>query len=356
MKYYLLEEYGNAASRTHIYGNNAKKAVERAKDHIANIVQAKREEVILTSGATESDNLAILGLAEYGKESGKKHVISTQIEHKAVLEPLAFLETQGFEVTLVSPTSGGWVEPEAIQNALQDDTLLVSVMHANNETGVIQPLDQVADVIKDHSCYFHTDAAQGYGKELQLLTNQRIDMISISGHKVYAPKGIGALICRRKNYKLPPLQPLMYGGGHQRGLRPGTLPVHLIVGLGKAAELAAKESQQWANKCKAFKDQLLKELEPLKPTINGDLEQTMPNAVNLSFEGLDSEAVILALKDEVAISNGSACTSSSYEPSHVLKAMGYQDSRILSALRWSWSFFTEEPDWEKIRRELNQMY
>jgi len=350
--HYMAVEFGNAGSTSHEYGLRAKQAVERARDAVAAVVGASRDEVIFTSGATESNNLAILGLAPHGEKAGRRHIVSTQIEHKAVLEPLGHLAERGFEVTLVPPNHGGWVEPNAVRTAIRPDTLMVSVMHVNNETGVIQPLDEIAGVLGDHPAYFHTDAAQGFGKELRLLRNPRIDLISVSGHKLYAPKGVGALITRRREFKRPPLKPLMYGGGQEHGLRPGTLPVHLIAGLGKAAELAFAEHESRAKVCRRLNQQLMAALADLHPTINGDPGRTLPHVVNLSFPGLDSDAVMVALKDSAALSNGSACTSHSYEPSHVLRAMELDDDRISSALRWSWCHMIEDAPWECIVDEI----
>ncbi len=345
---YMAVEFGNAGSRTHEYGTRAKQAVERARDQVAAVVSAKREEVIFTSGATESNNLAIIGLAEHGEQTGRKHIISTQIEHKAVLEPFEYLARRGFDVTLVPPTSGGWVDPSAVRGALQPDTLLVSVMHVNNETGVLQPLTEIAEVLSNHDAYFHVDAAQGFGKDIPTLQNARIDLISISGHKIYAPKGIGALIARRRHFERLPLKPLLHGGGQERGLRPGTLPVPLVVGLGLAAELAMREAPTRATICQRFREELLTALQPLKPIIHGAQGRTMSHVINLSFPSIDSEAVMLALKGLVAISNGSACTSASYAPSHVLKAMNLPDEQIHGALRWAWCYSTPRPDWHKI--------
>lgn len=345
---YLGEEFGNAGSRTHDYGTRAKQAVQNARDRIAEVVKANRDEIIFTSGATESNNIAILGLAKYGEESGKKHIISTEIEHKAVLEPLDYLSKNGFQITLIPPNSGGFLEAEKVQKALRDDTLLVSVMHVNNETGVIQPITEIAERLKNHTAYFHVDAAQGFGKDIETLQNPHIDLISISGHKIYGPKGIGAIVTRRRGYKRAPLKPLMYGGGQEKGLRPGTLPVHLIVGLGHAAESAVKYYAARFHTCKTFKDKLLKGLDQVDHIINGDQEMALPNVLSVAFLGVDSEAVIVALKDKIAISNGSACTSQSYEPSHVLKAMNADDSVIQSTVRLSWCHMTEEVDWDEI--------
>lgn len=342
---YLQIEFGNAGSRTHEYGARAKQAVQHAREQVGEVVNASREEIIFTSGATESNNLAILGLAEYGEKIDRKHIISTAIEHKAVLEPLEVLAKKGFDVTLLPPTLGGWIDPEVVNNALRKDTLLVSVMHANNETGVVQPIAEIADVLSDHPAYFHVDAAQGFGKDIKTLQNQRIDFISISGHKIYGPKGVGALVTRRRGYDRAPLSPLLFGGGQERGLRPGTLPVPLVVGLGLAAELALKNHSKREKACRAFRDRALKALAPLSPLVNGEQARMLSHVLNLSFPGLDSEAVMVALKDLVAISNGSACTSHSYQPSHVLKAMGLSSEQIEGAIRISWCHLTEDPDW-----------
>ncbi|HEY0077871.1 MAG TPA: cysteine desulfurase DndA [Pyrinomonadaceae bacterium] len=352
---YLKIEFGNAGSRTHEYGARANQAVQRARDQVAEVVSASREEVVFTSGATESNNLVVLGLAEFGEKTGHKHIVSTAIEHKAVLEPLEALSKRGFEVTLLPPTSEGWVDPDSVSNALRDDTLLVSIMHANNETGVVQPLTEIADGLASHSAYFHVDAAQGFGKDIKTLQNPRIDFISVSGHKIYGPKGIGALITRRRGYKRAPLSPLLFGGGQERGLRPGTLPVPLIVGLGLAAELALKNHSKREKACRALRDRALKALSPLSPLINGEEARTLPHVLNLSFPGLDSEAVMVALKDLVAVSNGSACTSHSYQPSHVLKAMGLSTERIEGAIRISWCHMTEEIDWSGVAKIVKSL-
>lgn len=353
--HYLVEEYGNAGSRTHDYGSRAKQAVHKVRNQIAKVVNAQPEEVIFTSGATESNNMVILGLAEYGLKTGKKHIISTQIEHKAILEPLQAMEKQGFEITLIAPNLKGVIEAESIHQVLRDDTLLVSVMQVNNETGVSQPIAQIAELLANHPAYFHTDAAQGFGKVLVSLQHPRLDLISISGHKLYAPKGIGALIARRRDLQRPPLKPLMYGGGQERGLRPGTLPVALIAGLGLASELALKNHEKWAEICKGFKTRLLSAFAPLNPIINGDSDLTLPHVVNLSIPGLDSEAMIVTTKDLIAISNGSACTSKKYEPSHVLSAMQLPEEVIDSALRISWCHLTEEPNWDEVIATIQRM-
>lgn len=353
---YLAEEYGNAGSRTHEFGARAKQAVQRARDQIAALVRAERDEVIFTSGATESNNLAILGLAAHGEKTGRRHIVSSMIEHKAVLEPLAALQGRGFEVSLVPPTSGGWIDPDAVRESLRADTLLVSVMHVNNETGVSQPIADICSELRDHPAYLHVDAAQGFGKDIATLQNGRIDLISISGHKLYAPKGVGALVCRRREFDRVPLTPLFFGGGQERGLRPGTLPVALIVGLGLAAELASQEGAKWMRACQEFRARAVAGLAPLHPEFNGDQERTLPHVINLSLPDLDSEAVMVALKDVVAVSNGSACTSASYQPSHVLKAMGLDDARIKGAIRFSWCHMTPDVDWHEVVKSVERLH
>lgn len=350
---FLVEEFGNSGSRTHEYGTRARQAVQKARDQIASLVKAKREEVLFTSGATESNNIAILGLAEYAAAKGLKHIVTSAIEHKAVLEPIRHLEGEGFKVTYLKPNSDGAIDACQLKENICDSTFLVSIMHVNNETGVIQPIEECAEALKGHKAFFHTDAAQGFGKEILALLNPRIDLISISGHKIYAPKGIGALIARRRGFHSPPLAPIMYGGGQERGIRPGTLPVHLIVGLGKAAELAEKNCESRKQQCQAIKDEALKHLLPLRPKVNG--AHAVPHTLNISFPGVDSEAVMLVLKDLVAISNGSACTSKNYEPSHVLKAMGNTDSEAQEALRFSWCHMTAMPDWREIADRIKGM-
>jgi cysteine desulfurase len=353
--HYMSEEFGNAGSRTHESGVRAKQAVERARGQLAAVVNAQANEVVFTSGATESNNLALLGLAAYGEGEGRRHVVSTQIEHKAVLEPLEALRRRGFEVTLVPPTHGGWVEPDRIAQAVRGDTLVVSVMHVNNETGVVQPIAEIADRLASHPAFFHVDAAQGFGKDLTPLRSKRVDLISVSGHKVYGPKGVGALIARRRGVERLPLSPLLFGGGQERGLRPGTLPVPLIVGLGLAAELAVKENGKRRAACEAYGRRVLSVLKALGAIQNGDPDRTLPHVVNVSIPGLDSEAIMVALKGVVEVSNGSACTSQSYEPSHVLSAMGLDSHRISGALRLSWFHGTEEADWEETTRRVRRL-
>lgn len=353
--HYLTDEFGNEGSRTHEYGARAKQAVQRARDQVGAVVGVKRDEVIFTSGATESNNLAILGLRAAGHATGRKHLITTAIEHKAVLEPFEALERDGFEVTRLAVGAGGYVEPDALKAALRDDTLLVSIMQANNETGVLQPLKELASVLEGHPAYFHTDAAQGFGKDLESLRDPRIDMISVSGHKVFAPKGVGALITRRRGYERVPLKPLVYGGGQERGLRPGTLPVALIVALGEAAELAVRDNSARLARCKAIREVALGAFSGLNFKLTGEQTRLMPHVLNVSFRGLDSEALIVALKDLVAISNGSACTSASYTPSHVLKAMGMTDDEANACVRISWCHITPDVDWAAVAERIRML-
>ena len=292
---YLRDEFGNSGSRTHEFGIRANRAVEAARREIAEVVGCDPAEVVITSGATESNNLAILGLAAHGRALDRNHIVVSAIEHKAVLEPVEHLTLQGFEVSLVSPGPTGRVSADDVIAATRPDTLLVSIMHANNETGVIQPIEEIFDCINDAEVLRHTDAAQTFGKEIASLRSAKADLISISGHKIFGPKGVGALICRRRNGVRLPLQPLMYGGGQERGLRPGTMPVALAVGLGTAARLALRDHENRVKKCREFRQSLLKGLAPLTPTIHGDQDNSLPHVVNLSFSDIDSEAVILAL-------------------------------------------------------------
>ena len=353
--YYLTSEFGNEGSRTHEFGARAKQAVQKARDQVAAVVSAKRDEVIFTSGATESNNLAVLGLQEAGQKQGKLHVITSSIEHKAILEPFGVLGRNGFEVTQLPVGAVGFVDPEAVRAALRQDTFLISVMQVNNETGVRQPIEAIAKVLKNHTAYFHTDAAQGFGKDLAPLRNPRIDLISISGHKIYAPKGIGALILRRRGYDIPPLRPLVYGGGQERGLRPGTLPVALIAALGAAAEISVRDNDKRLLSCQKIREKAITALASLQPKLTGDQSLVMDHVINLAFPGFDSEALMLALKDIVAISNGSACTSSSYAPSHVLKAMGMDDGEANACVRISWCHMTPEIDWNAIADRIRAL-
>ncbi len=349
---FFEEEYGNEGSRTHAFGARAKEAVEKAREQIAILVDAKPEEVVFTSGATESNNLAILGLAHWGRQHGKTHIISTRIEHKAVLEPIEHLAKEGFEVDLVAPNKQGRVEMEKITRLLRPTTMLVSVMHANNETGVIQPIGELTEALAHHSAWFHVDAAQTFGKLIPELRHHRIDLISASGHKIYGPKGVGVLVVRHRGRHKVPLAPLIFGGGQEHGLRPGTLPVPLVVGLGKAAEIAGKDHAARETKCREFREKFLQAIAPLGPRVHGEEGQVLPHTVNASFPKLSAEEVMLRLKDVVAVSNGSACTSASFQPSHVLKAMHLGKEEVVGAVRFSWCHLTPEPDWKGLVEKL----
>ncbi len=346
---------GNAGSRTHEYGLAAKLAVEKAREQVASVVQARSDEVIFTSGATESNNISLVGLAEHGEKIGKRHIVSTAIEHKAVLEPLEILELRGFEVTLVKPNISGVVEPDAIKDALRSDTLVVSVMHVNNETGVRQPIPEIAEHLQGVDAYFHIDAAQGFGKIINDLCNKRIDLISVTSHKLYGPIGVGALIARNRGYRRPPLKPLVYGGGQERGLRPGTIPVALVAGFGLSAELAELYSDERREKCMAIREKALNALGSLDVQFHGDQKRVLPHVLNFSIPGLDSEAVMLALKGVLAISNGSACTSQNYTPSHVLIAMGLREEEVAGAVRLSWCHLTDEIDWLQVTERITSL-
>lgn len=355
MQRFTIEEYGNAGSRTHEYGNRAKQAVQLARDQIASALRVGRDEVVFTSGATESNNLSILGLAPHGEQHGRLHIITGATEHKAVLEPVDSLEQRGFCVTILAPTAGGYVDPDALKNALRPDTLLVSLTHVNNETGVEQPLGEYCRILNDHHAFFHVDAAQGFGKNNEPLRNQRVDLLSVSGHKIYGPKGVGALITRRRGNERPPLTPLLFGGGQEWGLRPGTLPVPLVAGLGLAAELADRHSSDRAATCRAFRERALAGLAPLGIEFNGDQDRVLPHTLNIAVAGLDAEAFMLATKRLISISNGSACTSHSYQPSHVLKAMGLSDERIQSSVRFSWCHMTPPVNWVEVADAVNRV-
>jgi cysteine desulfurase len=353
---YLGEDFGNAGSRTHAFGSHAAQAVEAARAAVASLAQSRPEEVLFTSGATEANNLALLGLASVGESTGRKHVLTTAIEHKAVLEPLEYLaEHQGFDLEVLPSTSDGSVDPVALERSLREDTLLVSTMHANNETGVILPLGEYADVLSDHPAYWHVDAAQTFGKVAIGPELDRVDMLSISAHKVYGPKGVGALVARKRGYDPIPLEPLMWGGGQERGLRPGTLPVALIAGFGEAIRLAATEMAERQDRCSSIRAEAVAALGPLGYEMNGGPDQMLPHVLNISVPGVDAEAAIMMLKDVAAISNGSACTSSTYEPSHVLTAMGFDSDRIAGALRISWSHDSMAVDWHAIAGRLSAL-
>lgn len=350
MRRFFEDEFGNAGSRTHGWGMRARAAVERARDHVAAVIGVSRGDVVFTSGATESNNLGILGLTHAVGKGGS--IVSTAIEHRAVLEPLQALERRGGRLTLVRPEPSGVVDPARVLEAVTDDTRLVSVMHVNNETGAIQPIEAIAEGLACSQAYFHVDAAQSFARDVPGLRHSRIDLISASAHKIMGPKGVGALIVRRRGQERPPLHPLMFGGGQERGLRPGTLPVPLVVGFGLVCELAVSEAGARAHRCAAFRDALMRGLAPLEPVVNGDPPRLVPYIVNLSFPGVDAEVAMDVWHDLVAVSNGAACTTQTQTCSHVLEAMRVRGWRADGAIRFSWCADTPEPDWLAMVRAL----
>lgn len=352
MKEWYLGPPANSGSRTHVYGQRAKDAVESARAQVAEVVAGMPEEIIFTSGATESNNLAILGLAAHGEATGKKHIVSTAIEHKAVLEPLQFLAKKGFEIELAPVCKGGYVDPDDLIRRVRDDTLLVSVMHANNETGIIQPVKEIGNALQNKTSFFHIDASQTFGKE-DGLAGIKFDLLSASSHKIYGPQGIGALVVKRQRNTRIPIACLVHGGGQERGLRPGTTPVALAVGFGEAAKLAKLESHSRAAASETVRNCLFQELRKIEHELNGDSTRCQPHVANIRFPNSDSEALMMALKDSYAFSNGSACTSETYSPSHVLLAMGLDDDAANESVRISWGFGTIGSRFEDIVTALN---
>lgn len=335
MREWFLGPPANAGSRTHVYGHRAKDAVEDARTKVANVIAAKPEEIIFTSGATESNNLAIIGLAAHGEATGRKHILSTVIEHKAVLEPLEYLSAKGFEIELVPVGSGGYIDPDDLVTRCRKDTLLVSVMHANNETGVIQPVKEIGEQLRASETWFHIDAAQTFGKEPDL-ADIEFDLLSVSSHKIYGPQGVGALCVKRQGNTRIPISSLVHGGGQERGLRPGTVPVAITVGFGEASKLAKIEHQVRIEAARAVRNAFLLELKKIEHVINGELTKCQDHVLNIRFPGVDSEALMMSLRESLALSNGSACTSDSYAPSHVLLAMGRSEDEANESVRFSW--------------------
>lgn len=331
---------GNADSRTHYFGENARSVVETARNEVAVLLEVNKDEVFFTSGATESNNIVFQGLKDYSDKTGKKHIITTSIEHKAVLETCKFLERLGFEVDYVDPKEDGRVSCGEVVNRVREDTLIVSVMHVNNETGIIQPVEEIGNFLAEKEVYFHIDATQSFGKLVKELKKIKYDMLSMSAHKIGGPQGVGALILRKRRYKFPPIKGIMYGGQQERGIRPGTIPVALVAGLGFACSLVSEEYEINFKRCLQIKKKLLAELQgaDLSYRINGEQSYCIPNTLNICFEGVSSEALMISTKQYCGISNGSACNSRSYEPSYVLAAMGFPIERIESSIRVSWGF------------------
>ena len=338
---YLTETFGNPASNSHAFGWEAEEAVEKARADIAALINADPKEIIFTSGATESDNLAIKGAANFYKTKGK-HLITVKTEHKAVLDTMRELERQGFEVTYLDVQENGLIDLEELKAAIRDDTILVSVMWVNNEIGVVQDIPAIGEICRERKIIFHVDAAQACGKVPVDVEAAKVDLLSMSGHKVYGPKGIGALYVRRKPRVR--LEAQMHGGGHERGFRSGTLPTHQIVGMGEAFRIAKEELAQDTAHYLKLRDIFLKGIEGIEEVyINGDLEHRAPNNLNVSFNFVEGESLIMAVK-ELAVSSGSACTSASLEPSYVLRALGRNDELAHSSLRITFGRMTTEEE------------
>ena len=333
--------FGNADSRTHSIGTAAKEVVLKSRKTIGEVLNIDNTDVIFTSGSTESNNMVTVGLLDYALETGRKHFITTAIEHKSILEAMKYLQKKGCEVDFVYPDESGRVSSEQILKLVRNDTLLVSMMQVNSETGIIQPIEEVGKALKDTKTYFHIDATQGFGRLNDSLRHTPYDMLSISAHKIGGPQGVGALILKRDSlYQRPHIKPIMFGGQQERGYRPGTTPVALVAGFAKAAELCNDEADEHMRKCAEIKNQLFRSLKGLDYDINGDPQYCIPSTANISFKGVDAEAIFVSLKNDYAFSNGSACNSGSHAPSYVLQAMGLSDSRIDEAIRISWSHNT----------------
>ncbi len=338
---YLREQFGNPASRSHMYGWSAEAAVEEARAHVAALVGADPREIIWTSGATESNNLALKGAANFYKTKGK-HIITVKTEHKAVLDTVRELERQGFEATYLEPQDNGLITIAQLEAAIRPDTILVSVMLVNNEIGVIQPIDAIGELCRSKGIIFHCDAAQATGKVEINLEKTKCDLMTFTAHKTYGPKGVGALYVRRKPRVR--LEAQMHGGGHERGLRSGTLPTHQIVGMGEAFRIAKEEMNSELERVKALRDRLAKGLMEIEEVyVNGDMEHRVPHNLNVSFNYVEGESLIMAIKD-IAVSSGSACTSASLEPSYVLRALGRSDELAHSSIRFTIGRFTTEED------------
>ena len=334
-------EFGNPASRSHKFGWKADEAVEEARSHVANLVNCDPREIVWTSGATEADNLAIKGVARFYKNKGN-HIITSKIEHKAVLDPCRQLEREGFEVTYLDPDEGGIITPESVKDAMKDTTILVSIMHINNELGTVNNLEKIGTIVRDKGAFFHVDAAQSTGKIDIDLSNMPVDLMSFSAHKTYGPKGIGALFVRRKPRVR--LEALIHGGGHERGMRSGTLATHQIVGMGEAFKIAKTEMSKDYTKVNKFHQDFLEKVKEIDHVyVNGDLKNKVPNILNVSFNFVEGESLIMGLKD-IAVSSGSACTSASLEPSYVLRALGRKDELAHSSIRFSFGRFTSDDD------------
>ena len=337
--------FGNPASRSHEYGWKAEEAVEQARRDVAQLINANPKEIIWTSGATESDNLAIKGAAHFYQKKGK-HIVTLKTEHKAVLDTCRQLEREGYEVTYLDPEPNGLLDLKKFEAALRDDTVVVSIMHVNNEIGVIQDIDAIGEICRDRKIVFHVDAAQSAGKIDIDVEKTKVDLMAFSAHKVYGPKGIGALYVRRKPRVR--LEAQMHGGGHERGLRSGTLPTHQIVGMGEAFRIAREDMAADEVRIRKLRDRLWSAINDMEEVyLNGDMDQRIPGNLNVSFNFVEGESLIMALKD-MAVSSGSACTSSSLEPSYVLRALGRNDELAHSSIRFTIGRFTTEEEIDHV--------
>ncbi|OCH73558.1 IscS subfamily cysteine desulfurase [Vibrio breoganii] len=333
--------FGNPASRSHRYGWQAEEAVDTAREQIADLLNADPREIVFTSGATESDNLAIKGAARFYSKKGK-HIITCKTEHKAVLDPCRQLEREGFEVTYLAPEANGIIDLNKLKDAMREDTVLVSIMHVNNEIGVIQDITSIGELCRERKIVFHVDAAQSAGKLPIDVQETKVDLLSLSAHKVYGPKGIGALYVRRKPRIR--LEAQMHGGGHERGFRSGTLPTHQIVGMGEAFRVAKLDMEKDYQHALNLRNRLFNAVKDLEAvTVNGDFEQRVPHNLNVSFAFVEGESLLMSLKD-LAVSSGSACTSASLEPSYVLRALGLNDELAHSSVRFSFGRYTTEEE------------
>ncbi|KAI8630016.1 cysteine desulfurase [Xylariaceae sp. FL1651] len=350
---FFVGVYGNPHSRTHAYGWESEKAVEDAREHIANLIGADPKEIIFTSGATESNNMSIKGVARFfGRSGKKKHIITSQTEHKCVLDSCRHLQDEGFDVTYLPVQNNGLINMEELEAAIRPDTALVSIMTVNNEIGVIQPIEEIGKLCRRNKVFFHTDAAQAVGKIPLDVNAMSIDLMSISSHKIYGPKGIGACYVRRRPRVR--LDPIISGGGQERGLRSGTLAPPLVVGFGEACRIAKEEMQYDSKRIKALSDRLLKGLLALEHTTqNGDPDRFYPGCVNVSFAYVEGESLLMALKD-IALSSGSACTSASLEPSYVLRALGNSDESAHSSIRFGIGRFTSEQEVDYVLKAVQE--
>ncbi len=343
--------FGNPASRSHLFGWKAEEAVENARKQVADLVNADPREIVWTSGATESDNLAIKGVARFYQKKGR-HIITSKIEHKAVLDACRQLEREGFEVTYLSPDSDGLIQPQSVADAIREDTILVTLMHVNNEIGTITDIKAIGEITRERKVLFHVDAAQSAGKLLIDLEDMKVDLMSFCAHKIYGPKGVGALYVRRKPRVR--IEAQIHGGGHERGMRSGTLPTHQLVGMGESFRIAGEEMAAENERLLALRNRFLDHLSDMEEVhVNGSLEQRVPGNLNVSFAFVEGESLIMALKD-IAVSSGSACTSASLEPSYVLRALGLSDELAHSSLRFSFGRFTTEEDVDYAADKVRQ--